>query len=134
MNENGTIEKEKIYKETEEYGRVQFVDKIYELREISQKYKNFMEYYRNENEHLKETNEEHRKINGDLRKENQKLAKENDILSDTIAKIKDLNRMSYLNEKNFKYSMNEIIKDYDEEKYISNKLTELKGGSDESLH
>ena len=37
------------------------------------------------------------------------LQQENERLKDTLAKIKDLNTMQYLNEKNFKYSLNEIL-------------------------
>lgn len=39
-----------------------------------------------------------------------KLYNENDRLKDTLAKIKDLNTMQYLNDKNFRYSLNEILK------------------------
>ena len=43
-----------------------------------------------------------------------RLYNENDRLKDTLAKIKDLNTMQYLDDKNFKYSLNEILIIHDE--------------------
>ena len=147
MNE-GTIEKEKIYKETEDYGRVQFVDKIYELRNSCQKYKNFMEYYRSENNHLKETNEEHLKINGDLRKENQELKEDiEEISTSHFILFKRYDKTEKENQKLVKvidelkkhicsewYCFDNESVEFEVAKDILNKLTELKGGSDESIH
>lgn len=42
-----------------------------------------------------------------------RLYNENNKLKDTLAKIKDLNTMQYLDDKNFKYSLNEILEIYD---------------------
>ena len=74
--------------------------------------------YKEENKKLKETNEEHRKINGDLRKENQKLVKVIDELEDWLIKgVKN-------------YSLNDFYRLGLEKTF--NKLTELKGGSDDN--
>lgn len=100
-----------------------------------------------ENYKLKETNEEHRKINGQLRKENkilrenaehndkvvdkvnwenQKLVKVIDEIEKEIWKIRQLTFTKYnSNEWNNCLSFNDDILP------IINKLTELKGGSDD---
>lgn len=51
-----------------------------------------------------------------LRVKNYELQQENERLKQIFAKIKDLNTMQYLNEKNFKYSLNEILQNGSEEK------------------
>ena len=67
-----------------------------------------------ENESLKEIEEEHRKINGELRKENKQLKEELSKYQIMIAKFKDLKTLiNTLNEKNFKYSFEEILKGED---------------------
>ena len=97
-----------------------------------------------ENQKLKETNEEHRKINGDLRKENQKLVKVIDTILDfNFFKEECPLNFGFEDEKENK-SLDVLYEDEwcetncnDEYKKCwlryFNKLTELKGGSDEKV-
>lgn len=80
---------------------------------------NYITNLQEENQKLKETNEEHRKINGELRKENQKLVKAFDELEKWLKEDKE--------KAGNNFEMGRCFNMFD----ILNKLTELKGGSDE---
>lgn len=117
------LDSEMIYKE------------YYDLKEIEQEHKKINGELRERIAYLERSNNRRedtilglRQEINDVEDKNSKLeialqniqedydrrVKEINVLKDTLTKIKDLNTMQYLNEKNFKYSLNEILQNESE--------------------